>query len=308
MDLSVSLQGLFPFVLILLVSPFLVGLINKQKAILTGRIGAPVWQPYYDLARLSRKETIYATSASFISRIAPVISFAAILFTLLILPIGYVRPLFSFNGDIIVFAYLLGLARFFQILGAMDIGSSFEGMGAAREATFAVFAEPIFFFTLGSLAFISGHTSIYDIYHSIQLDEPSALVFIIVSSISGFILLVTECSRMPIDDPNTHLELTMIHEVMILDNSGIDLFLYQYGSYIKIMVYAVFEASFFNPFSMANEWLGFSVFIVVIFLLTTVIAWVETMIARFKMKSIPQYLLFATAIGILNLLIYTFVR
>ncbi|MBN8705338.1 MAG: NADH-quinone oxidoreductase subunit H [Bacteroidetes bacterium] len=308
MDLSVSLQGLFPFVLILLVSPFLVGLINKQKAILTGRIGAPVWQPYYDLARLSRKETIYATSASFISRIAPVISFSAILFTLLILPIGYVRPLFSFNGDIIVFAYLLGLARFFQILGAMDIGSSFEGMGAAREATFAVFAEPIFFFTLGSLAFISGHTSIYDIYHSIQLDEPSALVFIIVSSISGFILLVTECSRMPIDDPNTHLELTMIHEVMILDNSGIDLFLYQYGSYIKIMVYAVFEASFFNPFSMANEWLGFSVFIVVIFLLTTVIAWVETMIARFKMKSIPQYLLFATAIGILNLLIYTFVR
>lgn len=308
MDLSVSLQGLFPFVLILLVSPFLVGLINKQKAILTGRIGAPIWQPYFDLARLSRKETIYATTASFISRISPVISFTAILFTLLILPIGYVRPLFSFNGDIIVFAYLLGLARFFQILGAMDIGSSFEGMGAAREATFAVFAEPIFFFTLGSLAFISGHTSIYDIYHSIQLNEPSALVFIIVSSISGFILLVTECSRMPIDDPNTHLELTMIHEVMILDNSGLDLFLYQYGSYIKIMVYAVFEASFFNPFSMANEWLGFTVFIVVLVLLTTVIAWVETMIARFKMKSIPQYLLFATAIGILNLLIYTFIR
>jgi formate hydrogenlyase subunit 4 len=308
MDILLNFQGLFPFLYIICISPLLVGIINKLKALLTGRIGAPVWQPYYDLLRLSRKETIYATTASFISRLSPVVSFSAILFASLMLPIGYVRPLVSFNGDIIVFAYLLGLARFFQILGAMDIGSSFEGMGAAREATFAVFAEPIYFFTLGSLAFISGHTSIYDIYHSIQLNNPTSLVFIIVSSISAFFLMVTECSRMPIDDPNTHLELTMIHEVMILDNSGIDLFLYQYSSYIKIMVYAVYEASFFNPFSFQNHWIGFLVFIVILLLLSLLVAWVETMLARFKMKSIPQYLLFATAIGILNLLIYTFVR
>ncbi|MDD8019347.1 MAG: NADH-quinone oxidoreductase subunit H [Bacteroidota bacterium] len=308
MDILLNFQGLLPFFFIIGISPLLVGLVNKQKALLTGRIGAPVWQPYYDLLRLSRKETIYATTASFVSRLAPVVSFSAILISSLMLPIGYVRPLLSFNGDIIVFAYLLGLARFFQILGAMDIGSSFEGMGAAREATFAVFAEPIYFFTLGSLAFISGHTSIYDIYHSIRLDNPTSIVFIIVSSISAFFLMITECSRMPIDDPTTHLELTMIHEVMILDNSGIDLFLYQYSSYIKIMIYAVYEASFFNPFSMQNHWLGFSIFLIVLVLLTTLLAWVETMIARFKMKSIPQYLLFATAIGILNLLIYTFVR
>jgi formate hydrogenlyase subunit 4 len=224
------------------------------------------------------------------------------------LPIGYVRPLLSFSGDIIVFAYLLGLARFFQILGAMDIGSSFEGMGAAREAAFAVFAEPIYFFTIGSLAFVSGYTSLYEVYLSIHLDNPSSLVFIIVSSISAFFLMVTECSRMPIDDPTTHLELTMIHEVMILDNSGIDLFLYQYSSYIKIMIYGIFEVLFFNPFSLHNQWLGFSLFAILLLLLSTVVAWVETMIARLKIKSIPQYLLFATAIGILNLLIYTFVR
>ena len=308
MDIFLNFQGLFPFFFIVGISPLLVGVINKQKALLTGRIGAPVWQPYFDLLRLSRKETIYATTASFISRLAPVVSFSAILISSLMLPIGYVRPVLSFSGDIIVFAYLLGLARFFQILGAMDIGSSFEGMGAAREATFAVFAEPIYFFTLGSLAFISGYTSIYEIYHSIHLEDPTALVFIIVSSISAFFLMVTECSRMPIDDPTTHLELTMIHEVMILDNSGVDLFLYQYSSYIKIMIYAVYEASFFNPFSMQSQWLGFSVFIIVLLLLSSLVAWMETMIARFKMKSIPQYLLFATAIGILNLLIYTFVR
>ena len=301
-------QGLLPFLFILGVSPMLVGLINKQKAMLTGRLGAPVWQPYYDLFRLSRKETIYASTASFISRLAPVVSFSAILIAGFMLPIGYVRPLLSFSGDIIVFAYLLGLARFFQILGAMDIGSSFEGMGAAREAAFAVFAEPIYFFTIGSLAFVSGYTSLYEVYLSIHLDNPSSLVFIIVSSISAFFLMVTECSRMPIDDPTTHLELTMIHEVMILDNSGIDLFLYQYSSYIKIMIYGIFEVLFFNPFSLHNQWLGFSLFAILLLLLSTVVAWVETMIARLKIKSIPQYLLFATAIGILNLLIYTFVR
>jgi formate hydrogenlyase subunit 4 len=308
MDILLNFQGLLPFFIILGASPLFVGFINKQKALLTGRVGAPVLQPYYDLLRLSRKETIYATTASFISRLAPAVSFSAVLIASLMLPIGYVRPLLSFNGDIIVFAYLLGLARFFQILAAMDIGSSFEGMGAAREATFAVFAEPIYFFTLGSLAFASGHTSIYDIYHSIQLNNPSSLVFIIVSSISAFFLMVTECSRMPVDDPTTHLELTMIHEVMILDNSGIDLFLYQYSSYVKIMIYAIYETSFFNPFSLQNQWIGFSIFVIVLLLLSTIVAWVETMIARFKMKSIPQYLLFATAIGILNLLIYTFVR
>jgi formate hydrogenlyase subunit 4 len=113
---------------------------------------------------------------------------------------------------------------------------------------------------------------------------------------------------MPIDDPTTHLELTMIHEVMILDNSGIDLFLYQYSSYIKIMIYGIYEVLFFNPFSLPNQWLGFSFSFILLLLLSTIIAWVETMIARLKIKNIPQYLLFATAIGILNLLIYTFVR
>jgi formate hydrogenlyase subunit 4 len=305
---TLIIQRLLPFLFILGVSPLLVGLINKQKALLTGRVGAPIWQPYYDLLRLSRKETIYASTASFISRLAPVVSFCAILIAGFMLPIGYMRPLLSFNGDIIVFAYLLGLARFFQIIGAMDIGSSFEGMGAAREATFAVFAEPIYFFTIGSLAFVSGYTSLYEVYLSIHLDNPSSLVFIIVSSISAFFLMVTECSRMPIDDPTTHLELTMIHEVMILDNSGIDLFLYQYSSYIKIMIYGIYEVLFFNPFSLHNQWLGFSLFVILLLLLSTVIAWVETMIARLKIKNIPQYLLFASAIGILNLLIYTFVR
>ncbi len=302
------LQGIISLLIILGFSPLFAGLINKLKAVLTGRIGAPVWQPYYDLKRLFKKETINATVSSFVSRISPVINFVTVAVAATMLPIGFWKPLISFNGDIILFAYILGLARFIQILAAMDIGSSFEGMGAAREATFALFAEPIFFFTLGSVAFISGLSSIYDIYYSIQLNNISYIVFIVICSISAFLLAVTECSRMPVDDPNTHLELTMIHEVMILDNSGIDLFLYQYSGYIKLFIYAILEISFFYPFSAQSYLVGVMIFVIGSFILALTLATVETITSRFKMKNIPQYLLFATAIGILNLLIYTFTK
>ncbi|MFZ1292405.1 MAG: NADH-quinone oxidoreductase subunit H [Melioribacteraceae bacterium] len=300
------LQGITSIILILGVSPLFAGLVNKQKALLTGRIGAPVLQPYYDLQKLIKKETINSQSSSFISRISPVVNFVSLIITAAILPVGFWKPLISFNGDIILFAYILGLARFFQILAAMDIGSSFEGMGAAREATFALFAEPIFFFTIGSISFISGYTSLFEIYHSIQLDNIYYLVFILICSISMFVLAVTECSRMPIDDPNTHLELTMIHEVMILDNSGVDLFLYQYSSYLKLFIYTILEIAFFYPFSKESYLFGIIIFFVGIIVLSFILGIVETITSRYLMKNIPQYLLFATAIGILNLLIFTF--
>ncbi|HMN50232.1 MAG TPA: NADH-quinone oxidoreductase subunit H [Ignavibacteriaceae bacterium] len=302
------LQGIISVSMIIGLAPLFAGLVNKQKAKLTGRVGAPILQPYYELQRLFKKETINATTSSFISRVAPILNFVSIIIAAAILPVGFWKPLISFNGDIILFAYILGLSRFFQILAAMDIGSSFEGMGAAREATFALFAEPIFFFTIGSIAFISGYTSIYDIYHSIQLENISYEVFIVICSISVFMLAVTECSRMPVDDPNTHLELTMIHEVMILDNSGLDLFFYQFSSYIKLFIYAVLEISFFYPFSQQSYLVGIIIFIVGIIALSFSLAVVETITSRFKMKNIPLYLLFATAIGILNLLIYTFTK
>jgi formate hydrogenlyase subunit 4 len=308
MDLIKLIQGLLSLLVVLLFAPLFAGFVNKLKALFTGRVGAPVWQPYYELKRLLRKETINAGTSSFVSVISPVINFVSVTAAAAILPIGYAQPLISFNGDIILFAYLLGLSRFFQILAAMDIGSSFEGMGAAREATFAVFAEPIFFFTLGSIAYLSGVTSLYDIYLSIRLDNLSYAVFIVVSSISFFFLAVTECSRMPVDDPNTHLELTMIHEVMILDNSGMDLFFYQYSGYIKLFIYAIIETSFFYPFGLQNFSLGIVVFIVVIISISTALAVIETVTSRLKLKNVPQYLLFAAAIGILNMLIYTFTR
>jgi formate hydrogenlyase subunit 4 len=307
MDITI-LQGLISIIVILGVAPLFAGMVNKQKAILTGRVGAPILQPYYELQRLFKKETIIAASSSFISRVSPVINLVTLIIAAAMLPVGFWKPLISFNGDIILFAYILGLARFFQILSAMDIGSSFEGMGAVREATFALFAEPIFFFTIGSISFISGLTSLYDIYNSIELTNISYEVFIVICSISVFMLAVTECSRMPVDDPNTHLELTMIHEVMILDNSGIDLFLYQYSSYLKLFIYTILEISFFYPFSNRSYFLGILIFITGSIALSFTLGIVETITSRYKMKNVPLYLLFATAIGILNLLIYTFTK
>ena len=307
MVLDIS-QGIISIIVILSLAPLFAGMVNKLKAIFTGRIGAPVYQPYYELRRLFKKETINAESSSFISRVSPLINLVSLVIAAAMLPVGYWKPLISFNGDIILFAYILGLARFFQILAAMDIGSSFEGMGASREATFALFAEPIFFFTIGSISFISGFTSLYGIYHSIQLNNISYEVFIVICTISIFMLAVTECSRMPVDDPNTHLELTMIHEVMILDNSGIDLFLYQYSGYIKLFIYAIIEISLFYPFSKQSYLLGMIIFVTGNIVLTLALSVVETITSRYKMKNIPQYLLFATAIGILNLLIYSFTK
>jgi formate hydrogenlyase subunit 4 len=307
MDLEI-LQGIISIIIILGMAPLFAGMVNKQKAILTGRVGAPIFQPYYELRRLFKKETINSTGSSFISRVSPLINLVTLIVAAAMLPVGFWKPLISFDGDIILFAYILGLARFFQILAAMDIGNSFEGMGAAREATFALFAEPIFFFTIGSISFISGWTSLYDIYHSIELTNISYEVFIVICSISVFMLAVTECSRMPVDDPNTHLELTMIHEVMILDNSGLDLFLYQYSSYIKLFIYTILEISFFYPFSRQSYLMGILIFITGVIALSFMLGIIETITSRYKMKNVPQYLLFATAIGILNLLIYTFTK
>jgi formate hydrogenlyase subunit 4 len=202
-------------------APLLAGIINKVKARLSGRFGPTVWQPYYELLRLTRKETVYSACAGFISRVAPVLVWCTIAFAALLLPLG--RPAaVSFPGDIILFAYLLALGRFFQILAALDVASSFEGMGASREARFAVFAEPIFFFTIGSLAIVTRRYSLDTVFAEISWRDPLLFVFVSVGVLSLFFLVSAECSRMPVDDPNTHLELTMIHEVMILDASGFD--------------------------------------------------------------------------------------
>jgi formate hydrogenlyase subunit 4 len=221
------------------------------------------------------------------------------------LPLGR-QAAVSFPGEIILFAYVLALGRFFQILAALDVASSFEGMGASREARFAVFAEPIFFFTIGSLAIVTRRYSFEAIFAQISWRDPLFFVFVSVGLISLFFLMMAECCRMPVDDPNTHLELTMIHEVMILDASGIDLMLYQYAASLKLLLYCALAALLLNPFGVLGPGIGLLVFVTTLLALAAALASIETLMARFRLVLVPQFLLFATAIGILNILIFTF--
>ena len=296
------------FLVLLTSAPLLSGVVNKLKALLSGRRGPSVLQPYYDLARLARKETVYSRSASFMTRLAPVMAWCTTVFPILLLPMGPFPAAISFEGDIILFAYLLGLGRFFMILASLDVASSFEGMGGSREARFSVFAEPIFFFTLGSLALVTGHLSFQSILSGIAWDQPFFGVFIIVSLISIFFLMIVECSRMPVDDPNTHLELTMIHEVMILDASGFDLMLYQHAAALKLLLYAVLSAGLINPFGWLGTGLSAALLVGVLAGLAVVLAVIETIMARFRLILVPQFLLYATIIGVLNILIFSFSR
>jgi len=285
-------------------APLLTGFVNKLKARFSGRFGPTVFQPYYELFRLARKETIYSVHAGFISRLAPVIVLCTAAFAALFLPLGKTAAI-TFPGDLILFAYLLALGRFFQILAALDTAGGFEGMGASREARFAVFAEPIFFFTIGSLAIVTRSYSFTSILvGGISWSDPSFVVFVSVGLLSLFFLMMSECSRMPVDDPNTHLELTMIHEAMILDASGVDLMLYQYTASLKFLLYCVLAALLLNPFGVFGPVIGLVVFAMTLGGMAAGLALVETLMARFRLVLVPQFLLFATAIGVLNVLIF----
>ena len=290
------------FLTLLAGAPLLSGIVNRLKARLAGRLGASVLQPYFDLARLASKETVYSRSSGFITRIAPVLVWSTTALAILLLPVGTFSAAISFDGDFILLAYLLGLGRFMQILAALDVASSFEGMGASREARFAVFAEPIFFFTIGSMALVTDRLSLGSIVSGIAWDKPLFPIFIVVSSISIFFLMITECSRMPVDDPNTHLELTMIHEVMILDASGFDLMLYQHAASLKLLLYAFLISILLNPFGWLNPMAGVALLVGVL----VVLAAIETLMARFRLVLVPRFLLYATVIGVLNILIFTF--
>jgi len=293
------------YALFLVGAPLLSGIVNKIKARLSGRSGPTIFQSYFELLRLARKETVYSASAGFISRLAPVLVWCTVAFAALFLPLGR-QAAVSFPGEIILFAYLLALGRFFQILAALDVASSFEGMGASREARFAVFAEPIFFFTIGSLAIVTRRYSFEAIFAQISWRDPLFFVFVSVGLISLFFLMMAECCRMPVDDPNTHLELAMIHEVMILDASGIDLMLYQYAASLKLLLYCALASLLLNPFGVLGPGIGLLAFVTTLLALAAALASIETLMARFRLILVPQFLLFATAIGILNILIFTF--
>ena len=216
---------------------------------------------------------------------------------ILIVPIGQSKGIISFNGDFIFFAYVLALGKFFSIISAMDTGSSFEGMGASREALFSMLVEPAFFILMGSFAIFTGHTSFHDIFLSLHF---GSYISYALGTLATFVLIMiamVENSRMPVDDPNTHLELTMIHEVMILDNSGFDLGLFLYTTNLKFAMYGALIANFF----VGNFPLYFTipVFFAVQFVFAFIVGMLESFSARYRMSHNAQFIFTLTSVSLL---------
>jgi formate hydrogenlyase subunit 4 len=285
--------------------PLLLGVIGKTKALFAGRVGPPLLQPYYDLIKLIQKGSVFSTTTTWVFRAGPVVGLVTAAIAVLLIPLTDSRAPISFTGDLILLAYLLGLGRFFTAAAALDTGSSFEGMGAAREVTFACLAEPAFFLGLLVLAKLSGSLKLAEMLgDSLGSHWFSASASLALVLISWFIVLLAENCRIPFDDPNTHLELTMIHEVMVLDHSGPAFGAILYGAALKLFVFAALIVRLVLPFATGSPWLDWPIFIIGVLLVAVVIGVVESIMARLRMTHVPILLVAAcllSAFGIIML-------
>ena len=285
------------FLLILFSALFFVGIIGMTKAKLAARKMPSVLQPFFDVLRLFKKGTIYSTTTSIIFKSAPIVYFSTVLMAVFFIPFGSQKGILSFNGDFIFFAYLLALGKFMMIVGAMDTGSGFEGMGANREALYSMLVEPAFFILVGSMALFTNHISFHDLYTNLHISSNLSYTISIVSIYILIYIAMVENSRMPIDDPKTHLELTMVHEVMVLDNSGFDLGLIHIATWLKFAVYGGLISNFIIKTSW--EWYyQILVFLGTQFVFAVIVGLLEAFRARNKMEKNPQWLIMLSAIAV----------
>lgn len=219
-------------------------------------------------------------------------------------PFGPAKALLTFQGDFIVWAGAFTLARVFMILAALDVGSSFEGMGASREAWYSVLAEPAIYLAMVSLAVISRDYSLSGFFHMLTPEVTTRnLMALIFASIALFMVTLSENARIPVDDPTTHLELTMIHEVMILDHSGPDLALIEYGAGLKLWVMGAMVVGAALPVEIGAWWLDGVCFILAMIVFAVVIGAVESVMARLKLVRVPQFLLGALSMATLSVIL-----
>lgn len=298
----------------LTLAPLLPGIINRVKAKFAGRHGKPLLQTYFDMAKLLGKGEVISRTSTWTFATAPSIALAGTVCALSLLPLGGAASPLAFTGDFVLAAYLLGMGRFAVMLAALDTGSAFEGMGASREATFSALAEPVFFLALMALTSLS-----------LDLGRATDTAFSLSSMFGGqtagawltgkgellllpvifFVLLLVENCRIPVDDPNTHLELTMIHEVMVLDHSGPNLAMILYGAALKLWFFASLIAGLLVP--VLPLWQQAALRVVIVLLLAVTVGVVESIMARLRMERVP-YLLGGAAVLAALTLILTQVR
>ena len=303
-----ALLTLLHMLLMLGMPIMMVGVVNRTKSWWGGRQGPRLLQSAHDLRRLLGKRPIYSATAGPLFRSGAYITLFTGLLAAGIAPmLGGFAPL-QFEHDFVVLAYTLGLGRMLLMLSAMDVGSAFEGMGSAREASFSALAEPALFLLIGSACVATGHTSFAALLGG--LNQGAGFCALVVPAVFVlFILLQAEAARVPVDDPLTHLELTMIHEVMVLDHSGPELAAMQYAAALKMSLYAGLIATLLNPFDPFAAPLA-SLILTLLLMVSVGVAvgCVESLTARLAMRWVPRYLLSASVTAALCLLLVGMVR
>lgn len=301
---------------LLALSPFIVGLIRKVKARLQCRRGASVFQPYADLAKLFRKQPVVSTTTSWIFTATPYILFASTLTAGLLVPVFTSQTPLNFAGNIIALVYLLALGTFFLMLAGLDAGSAFGGMGSSREAIVASLTEPAAILSIFAIALTAGSTNLSTIVHKTALLEgidtaPSPHLMALAAL---FIVTIAETGRVPVDNPATHLELTMIHEAMILEYSGRYLALVEWASGIRLLVFLTLIVNVFAPWGIATTLtpvalgVGLGVYVLKVAGMAVVIGVIESMFAKLRLFRVTDLLGVAFILALLGVLFFYILR
>ncbi len=286
--------------LMLAVAVSITGVINRTRAVLAGRKGLRFFQHLFDAKVLLGKGAVYSPTTGILFRLAPCVCLASSLAAFLFIPVADLDPLLSFDGDVVMVAYLLALSRVSLILAALDTGSSFEGMGASREALYGALIEPAIMLSMATLAMLSGYTSLADIFSTARSLDVNLTIVVLLAAYVFLKIMFVEAGRVPVDDPRTHLELTMIHEVMCLDYSGIDLAMIQIAGWLKTAVFAMIAADAVAA-AVCFDWLLAAPLAVVAAGLSVGIT--ESMRARNKLSRNSTYILTVTAMSALIFLV-----
>ena len=307
--LDLVVQGM-QMIVVLLLAPLLTGLVRKVKARLTRRQGPSVIQPYRDLFRLLRKEVVLAENASWLFRATPYLVFAATWVAAALIPTFATGLLFSWTADFIAIVALLGSARFFLALAGMDVGTAFGGIGSSREMMIATFAEPALLLTVFALALVAGSTQLSTVAAAMAGPDVGLRVSLGMALIALIMVAIAENARVPVDNPATHLELTMVHEAMVLEYSGRHLALIEFAASLKLLLYVSLIACVFVPWSLAPAeagplayLVGGAAYIGKIIAFGFLLAVFETAIAKMRVFRVPQFLGAALMLSLLGTLL-----
>jgi formate hydrogenlyase subunit 4 len=307
--IDMAVQGA-QMMLVLLLAPLLTGFVRKMKARLQRRQGPPLIQPYRDLARLMRKEVVLAESASWLFRVIPYVIFAATWVAASLVPTFRTELMFSWSADLIAIIALLGSGRFFLALAGLDVGTSFGGIGSSREVMIASLAEPAMIMIVFTLALIAGSTQLSTMAEFMASPAVGLRVSLAMALVALIMVAIAENGRIPVDNPATHLELTMVHEAMVLEYSGRHLALIELSSSLKLILYISVIACLFAPWGLAPAGAGLpalatgiAAYIGKLAVLGILLALFETSIAKMRVFRVPEFLGVALMLGLLATLL-----